>query len=167
MIKKRLVMLVASLLLLYNFELHAHSAAIATYKIEQTEADVWHLTVSVPLGALHLALLQHYDEADLWVTERQYNADIAINYLMTTSQITANNNQQILLKSQRYTLDNHQSNFVFEMQHMPTNITTLNFHIPAMKENKGHINIVRLVSKFGNKKAILQSNNNYQYEIKI
>ena len=56
------------------------------------------------------------------MTERQFNADIAIEYLMVFSQIMTNKNQPILLKKKRYTLDNHQSDFVFKMQNMPKNI---------------------------------------------
>lgn len=165
--KKTLLMFIAGLLLLCSLKLHAHSAAIATYKIQQNNQQVWQLTISMPLSGLHIALLKHYEESDLWIDEGQYNADIAIEYLMNTSHITANGEQPILLKSTRYTLDNHQSNFVFEMQNMPKNITTMSFDIPAMGENIGHINVVRMRTKLGNKKAILQAYNNYQSQIEM
>jgi hypothetical protein len=145
----------------------AHNAAIATYKMEQVSPQQWTLTISMPLGGLHLALLTHYEEAQLWLDDGEYNAELAINYLQAHSVITANGSTPITLKPKRHTLDNHQSDFVFELIDMPAKILNFTFDITAMAENPGHMNMVRIFSPQGNKKVILQGYNNYQGNIEF
>jgi hypothetical protein len=170
-IKRGLNALFISVSLLCSLHLHAHSAAIATYKIQHINQKQWTVTISIPLGGLHLALLKHHKEPELWVKDKeenkQYNAVLAMDYLKQFSKIKVNGNTNIRLKDMRYNLDNHQSDFVFEMLDMPMNISKFDFDISAMSENEGHINIVRIKTSKGNKKSILQHHNNYKAELML
>ena len=169
MIKIGLSALFISIFLLYSQNIHAHNAAIATYKIEHINPNQWILTISVPLGGLHLALLKHHKESELWINDnqekKQYNAALAMEYLKQFSKIKANGSNNTRLKNMRYTLDNHQSDFVFEMLDIPINVKKFDFDISAMSENKGHMNIVRIKTVKGNKRSILQYDNNYKTEL--
>ena len=139
----------------------AHSSLISTYLFEKKANNEWQLTISTPLIALHHALLTTHEEKDLWIKENEYNTPLVLKYLQEKSNIKANTKSQIQLEKSRVQLDNHQSNFVFTLKNVPTDVTSFDFSIPAMSENPGHVNIVRVKGIAKNKKIVLQNKNNY------
>lgn len=160
--------------LLFTGSAQAHNPLIATYLFEQDEQQAWTLTVSTPLFALHQALLQQYTLAEVIPSKGKYNTALAIDYLLNhigfslefsedeSKHYDAKNNEgEIRLTSLKTYLNDHQSDFVFTIKHMPKMINTFIFNITAMSENKGHISLVRVTTPKFNNKVILQAANGY------
>lgn len=145
----------------------AHNSLISTYLFEKKANNEWQLTISTPLISLHKALLTNHKEKDLWIKENEYNTALVVKYLQEKSNIKANTTTQIQLQEANVKLDNHQSNFIFTLSNIPEKITRFDFSIPAMSENIGHVNIVRIKGIKKNKKAILQEKNNYTNHIDL
>ncbi|MDO6695432.1 hypothetical protein Q4574_19190 [Aliiglaciecola sp. 3_MG-2023] len=143
-------------------ETQAHSAAVATYQLAQQQNGNWTLTISVPLGGLHQALLKHHQESELWTDKGKYNLELANSYLINHSEIIVNNATTVKLAAIKTNLDDHQSDFVFSASNVPAQVNKVTFNIDAMSENPGHINIARLKGITGAKKVILQYANDYQ-----
>ena len=141
---------------------HAHSSAIASYEIEQHKAGDWTLTISVPLGGLHLALLNTYDEEALWVKEGEYNVALVVQYLKKHSQILANQKTPLTLLEVNAELDDHQSQFIFSIENMPQPLHQLTLHFDAMSENPGHINIARVKQASYQNRVILSYANDFR-----
>ncbi len=146
---------------------HAHSSAIATYEFKQDNNSEWSLTINVPLGGLHLALLQHYDEDDLWIRPNVYNVELVNDYLQQHSKVVANKTTKLLLESISSKLDNHQSQFIFAITNMPPSLHKLSFEVDAMSENEGHINIARVTTHSIKQRIILQYANDYSGDLAL
>lgn len=160
-------LLLLSMLLSSTQVAQAHSAALATYVIQQNAQKQWTLTISVPLGGVHQALSKTYTQRDLWTSGHQYNVPLVQKYLINHSKILVNESVAVNMKALSFKLDDHQSNFVFALNNMPQKIEHFRFAINAMAENAGHINIVRVFKDEVKKKAVLQAYNEYSGEITL
>jgi hypothetical protein len=145
----------------------AHSSAIATYEFKQGKNSEWSLTINVPLGGLHLALLQHYDEDDLWTKPGVYNVELVNDYLQQHSKVVANKTTSLRLKAISSKLDDHQSQFIFAITNMPPSLQKLSFEVDAMSENEGHINIARVTTQSSKQRVILQYANDYRSDLAL
>jgi hypothetical protein len=164
---KKYLIIIGLLLLCSLNAAQAHSSAIATYEIKQDEDSKWSLTINVPLGGLHIALLKHYKEADLWTSPGVYNVGLANDYLQEHSKIVANKTTNLSFKAVRTELDDHQSQFVFAITNMPSSLQNLSFEVDAMSENEGHINIARVLREGNKQRVILQYANNYRSDLAL
>ena len=164
---KKLLFILLTVSALLSQRTDAHSTLISTYLLEKSANNEWQLTISVPLISLHQALLTYHEEKDLWIKDNEYNTPLVVTYLQKNSNINVNTTTQVQLEKVNVKLDNHQSNFIFTLKNMPTNITRFDFTIPAMSENAGHVNIVRIKGIEKNKKVVLQRKNNYAGHINL
>ena len=160
-----LIFLGLGISLLFIQRADAHNSMISTYFLEFSQKNEWTLTISMPLVGLHQALLQEHVEDELLPENGTYNTAAAMNYLRQFSEIKVNDNQLVALENIETQLDNHQSNFIFKLIDMPDIVNRWDFNIPAMSENAGHVNIVRIKNYGQNPKIVLSNSNDYKGQI--
>ena len=157
----RFILLLIGVSALFIQRSDAHSSLIATYNVQKNSDSEWVLKISMPLGSLHMALLTHHTEQELLPETDRYNETLAIAYLKKYSVITVNDSHDIELDLKSVSLNNHQSNFTFQLENVPSDVEKFKFYVPAMSENIGHVNIARVNGLGKRRKVVLNYKNDF------